>query len=92
MRELRELAEDDDIDGRRQRWDEQGPSDPEERLFVADDDVTPDEPQCDLAVVPQLPDVEVRPAFRRSDDRDSPLGLEVALDVLGDGSRSLGLG
>ena len=61
-REVRELAEDDHVDQRRERRDEDRPRDTEERLLVADGDVAPDERPEELAVVPELADVEAREA------------------------------
>ena len=74
--EVRELPEDDDVHGRREDRDEERPRDAEEGLLVADDDVPPDERPEQLAEVPQLADVEVRPARRRLDDEGAvDLGL-----------------
>ena len=67
-REVREPPEHDDVDDRREERHQNRPRDAEERLLVADDEVAPDERPEQLAVVPELGDVEVRPARRRPDD------------------------
>ena len=58
-----------DVDERRERRDEDRPGDAEERLLVADGDVAPDERPEELAVVPELADVEPREPARRPDHR-----------------------
>ena len=68
-REVRELAEDDHVDERRERRDEDRPGDAEERLLVAHGDVAPDERPEELAVVPELADVEARDAGSRAGSR-----------------------
>jgi hypothetical protein len=81
VRELRELAEDDDVDGGSERRHEQRPRDAEECLFVPDDDVAPDEPEGELAVMPKLACVEVRPSAGGPDDDRPAVGLEMRLVV-----------
>ena len=58
-----ELAEDEREDDHRQERLEDRPGDADRRLLVADLDVAPDERAEQLAVVPELADVEVRPAW-----------------------------
>ena len=68
-REVRELPEDDDVDDGREDRDEDRPCDPEERLLVAHDDVAPDERPEELAVVPELGDVEIAANVVRAGSR-----------------------
>ena len=75
--EVRELPEDDHVDERRERRHEDRPRDAEEGLLVADGDVAPDERPEELAVVPQLADVEARNPARRPDHRDAAGSLGV---------------
>ena len=74
-REVRELAEDDHVDERREHRHEDRPGDAEERLLVAHGDVAPDERPEELAVVPQLADVEAREPARRPDHRHATGGV-----------------
>ena len=67
-REVRELPEDDHVDQGRERRNEDRPRDAEERLLVAHGDVAPDERPEELAVVPELGDVEARDPARGPDD------------------------
>ena len=64
-REVRETAEHDDVDGGREDGHEDGPGDPQEGLLVAHDHVAPDERAEQLAEVPELGEIEARPARRR---------------------------
>ena len=67
-REVREAAEDDDVDRGREDRDEDRPRNAEERLLVADHDVAPDQRREQLAEVPELRHVEVRPPGSGTDD------------------------
>src|SRR5205823_5212149 len=69
---------------RGERRHENRPHDAEECLLVADFDVPPDDRSEHLAVVPELADVEVRPAWRRPDDERRSIAAGAALE----GSRS----
>ena len=64
-REVREPAEDEREDDHREEGLQDRPGDADRRLLVADRDVAPDEPAQQLAVLPQLANVEVRPPRRR---------------------------
>jgi hypothetical protein len=75
--EVRELPEDDYVDEGGERRDEERPGDAEERLLVADCDVSPDERPEKLAIVPELADVEPRDPARRPDDRHPARCLEI---------------
>ena len=73
--EVGELPEDEGEDDHRQERLDHRPGDPDRGLLVAHRDVPPDEPAQQLAVVPELRDVEVRPAGGRAyngDARRSP--------------------
>ena len=89
-REVRELAEDDHVDERGERRHENRPGDSEERLLVADGDVAPDERPEELAVMPELADVEAREPARRPDHRHAACRIEV--DPVARGRRSHGRG
>ena len=95
--EVRELPEDECERNHRQERLQDRPRDADRRLLVANGDVAPGEPEQQLAVVPQLGDVEMRPARRGLDDRDAcltlRLGRRVGADLRGDvPGRKLGLG
>ncbi len=84
-REVGEPAEDEREDDHREEGLEDRPGHPDGRLLVAHRDVAPDERSQQLAVVPQLPDVEVRPA-RRGANRRHSVDARRRLKRLGGGS------